>query len=580
MTAQGERADEADRARGMRVAATRSMFQFAQKLAGAVETGHGSAIRVARRMACPVAFIAGISGVMLAGHENEAAACGACYANQSESTIVNDHRMALKLSQNVTVLWDQIAYSGNPTEFAYVIPARPGTRLEVSNDGWFAALDASTRPIIMSPQNGGGFGGGYGGDSRSTGGQTTGSSGGGGSGGCCAGGSDAMFAESAPAWNENGGASSAGAGGNSGPEEAAAADPVQIVSQSVVGPYETVTLRSEDPEALFEWLQANGFAIPDESKPIVEDYVTAGLDFIAMRMRPSPTQQTRAMEPIRILSPGADPTLPLRMMRIGSGANLGVTLFVIGEARYRAKTFPNVTIDASKIIWDYSKNKSNYVELSKTAMTSGDGRGWLTEYAQQPTLYLTGSVGQSGMIGNPGLADAYDTTCPSSTQYIASDASTSFDSGKSGDASSEAGASSDGGSADASTSTSDGGSSDGGSSDAGTKPDAGPPPTLPPRTRTLQCDDLDLALEDLSKPDVWVTRMRAFLPNAAMDEPLVLEPVPGNGVVDNVHYASTSGTISARIAPSKTTRGTWALVVVAAFAIRGIIRRRKREAQR
>jgi hypothetical protein len=525
-------------------------------------------------MAWSAGFVAGIGGIMLAGHENEAAACGACYANQSESTIVNDHRMALKLSQNVTVLWDQIAYSGNPTEFAYVIPARPGTRLEVSNDGWFAALDASTRPIIMAPQNGGGGGGGWGGGGggRPTSGQTTRSSGGGGSEGCCSGGSDsAMFAESGPSWGEDGASMSGGSssGGNAAPEEAAA-DPVQILSQSVVGPYETVTLRSEDPEALFSWLQGNGFAIPDESKPIVEDYVTAGLDFIAMRMRPSPTQQTRAMEPIRILSPGADPTLPLRMMRIGSGANLGVTLFVIGEARYQAKTFPNVDVDVSKIIWDYSRNKSNYIELSKAAMTSGEGRGWLTEYAQQPTLYVTGSVGQSGMIGNPGLADAYDSTCPSHTKYVAPDASTSFDasttfdSGTGADASSEGGAASDGGSADAAT-------SDGGSTDAGP-----PPPPLPPRTRTLQCDDLDLALEDLSQPDVWLTRMRAFLPNAAMDQPLVLEPVPGNGLVDNVHYATTSGTVSARIAPSKGTRGTWVLIAGAALAVHAIIRRRRR----
>jgi hypothetical protein len=553
------------------------MLRFTQDLTGASNVGHGNSIRLARRVARSVALVAGISGLFLADHENEAAACGACYANQSESTIVNDHRMALKLSQNVTVLWDQIAYSGNPTEFAYVIPARPGTRLEVSNDGWFAALDASTRPIIMAPQNGGGYpgGGGYypggGGSSsggrRPTSGQTT--RGGDGSEGCCAGGSDsAMFAESGPNWGEDSasaGSSSSGGFSGAAPNEADQADPVQILSQAVVGPYETVTLRSEDPEALFEWLKLNGFSIPDESKPIVEDYVKAGLDFIAMRMRPSPTQQTRAMEPIRILSPGADPTLPLRMMRIGSGANLGVTLFVIGEARYQAKSFPNVSVDPTKIIWDYSQNKSNYIALSKAAMTSGDGRGWLTEYAQKPTLYVTGSTGQSGMIGNPGLADAYDSTCPSSTKYQAPDASTSFDASTPKDASASEGGTSDGGGADASTT--DGGS-DGGA-------DAGPPPTLPPRIRTLQCDDLDLALEDLSQPDVWVTRMRAFLPNAAMDQPLILEPVPGNGVVDNVHYAANAGTVSARIAPSKGTRGTWVMIAAAAVALRLIIRRRR-----
>ena len=50
----------------------------------------------------------------------------------------------------------------------------------------------------------------------------------------------------------------------------------------------------------------------------------------------------------------------------------------------------------------------------------------ITEYAQQPSLFITGSTGQSGMIGNPGLADSYDATCPSTTKYVPTDASTTF----------------------------------------------------------------------------------------------------------------------------------------------------------
>jgi hypothetical protein len=379
-----------------------------------------------------------------------------------------------------------------------------------------------------------------------------------------------MNAESGPQW----GAADAGAAS---PEEAQA-DPVQILSQEVIGPYETVTLRSDDPETLFDWLIGNDFSIPEESRPIVEDYVTAGLDFIAMRMRPSPAQQARAMEPIRILAPGADPTLPLRMMRIGSGANLGITLFVIGESRWRAKSFPNVSVDPTKIVWDYGKSKSNYVELAQAAMIAGDGRGWVTEYAQQPLLYVTGSVGQTGMIGNPGLADAYDTTCPSHLPYVASDASVAFDSGKGGDA-----AIADGGTPDVASPADAGmeagidagtdagsGGADGGSVDAGPPP----PPPLPPRVRMRQCDDLELAVEGLEPSEVWITRMRAFLPNAAMDGTLELEPT--TGIVDNVHYAARTGTVAARIAPSRDTRGSWAVIVLAMLALRGIVRRSRK----
>jgi hypothetical protein len=538
------------------------MMRIARHFARRLGAGHGNAIRL-------VTLLTAASGLFIAGHENDAVACGACYANQSESTIVNDHRMALSISPNVTVLWDQIAYSGNPTEFAYVIPARRGTRLEVSNDAWFAALDASTRPIIMAPQSVG-WGSGPSRPSSSGPRPSPRSSGW----GCCAATTDtATSAESVPEWGAGGAADAGAASG------AAQADPVQILSQEVVGPYETVTLRSEDPEALFEWLVGNDFAIPDESRPIVEDYVKAGLDFIAMRMRPSKAQAARAMEPIRILAPGADPNLPLRMMRIGSGANLGITLFVIGESRWRAKSFPNVSVDPSAIVWDYAKSKSNYVQLAQFAMTAGDSRGWLTEYAQQPLLYATGSVGQAGMIGNPGLADAYEAACPSDIPYVASDASVSFDSGKS-DASKEAGTldggadaepmATDGGAISFDAGGADGGSTDGGALDAGPPP----PPPLPPRTRTRQCDDLELAVEAFEPSQVWVTRMRAFLPNAAMDTTLELEPTSGE--VDNVHYAAKSGNVAARIAPSRDTRGTWAVIFVAMLALRGIVRRSRK----
>src|SRR4051794_17520881 len=82
----------------------------------------------------------------LAGDGGSAHGGGACFASSSESTIVNDPRMAPSISKEHTILWDSISYSGNPQEFAYGLPARPGTRLEPSKEAWFASLDASTRP--------------------------------------------------------------------------------------------------------------------------------------------------------------------------------------------------------------------------------------------------------------------------------------------------------------------------------------------------------------------------------------------------------------------------------------------------
>ena len=57
---------------------------------------------------------------------NDARACGGCFhvASTTESTVVTAHRMAFALSPTHTVLWDQVQYAGNPSEFASSTPTR------------------------------------------------------------------------------------------------------------------------------------------------------------------------------------------------------------------------------------------------------------------------------------------------------------------------------------------------------------------------------------------------------------------------------------------------------------------------
>ncbi|MDB4997024.1 MAG: hypothetical protein JWM74_4456, partial [Myxococcaceae bacterium] len=91
--------------------------------------------------------------------ENEARACGGCFSPPSERTVVTDHRMAFSISKQQTVLWDQIRYSGDPKEFSWVLPVHPGAEVELSNDEFFSALDASTQPVITAPFQSFGSGG-------------------------------------------------------------------------------------------------------------------------------------------------------------------------------------------------------------------------------------------------------------------------------------------------------------------------------------------------------------------------------------------------------------------------------------
>ena len=173
----------------------------------------------------------------------------------------------------------------------------------------------------------------------------------------------------------------------SGASDGPGAGQVQILSQSVVGPYETVTLRATDPGALRRWLTGHAYAIPPAIGPTIDAYVAEEFDFIALRLRPDCGE--RSMQPVRIVTKGADPTLPLRMVAAGIGARVGLTLYVISEGRWQPQNFPHAEVETKSIRWDRTQNKSNYEPLVQALMTGHDGRTWVTEYAQKAQVYTT-----------------------------------------------------------------------------------------------------------------------------------------------------------------------------------------------
>lgn len=265
-----------------------------------------------------------------------AEACGGCFVQQSENTEVSGHRMALSVSKTQTTLWDQITYSGNPAEFAWVLPIHGQVDIGLSSDGLFSLLDSTTQVTVLSPSlscapPGCGAPGGFG-----TGAAT--------------------------------GTSGAGGGG------------VTVIAQQVVGPYETVQLQSTDPQALETWLTGHGYAIPADVKPIIAAYVNEGFDFLALRLVPG--QGIDSMKPIRVTSPGASPALPLRMVAAGTGATTPITLWTIGEGRYQPSNMPAFEIHADELVWDWSSQSSNYALLRKQRFDASGGKAWLLESAQ------------------------------------------------------------------------------------------------------------------------------------------------------------------------------------------------------
>lgn len=264
----------------------------------------------------------------------DANACGGCFIPpQSESTQVTGHRMILSLSQDQTTLYDQIQYVGDPEEFAWVLPIRGQVGVALSSDALFATLEALTSIQIESPPI------------------------------SCSPCGDSL--------------NSGGSGGLLGEVEEEPA--VEIIAQEVVGPYETVQLAAEDPQALIDWLEGHGYAIPDEIQPIIDDYVNDGFGFLALRLVPG--TGIDSMKPVAVTTPGAGPILPLKMVAAGTGAITPINLWVIGEGRYEAENFPRFLIRSDDLVWDWDQQRSNYSEVKAQGFADTDGRGWLTQAA-------------------------------------------------------------------------------------------------------------------------------------------------------------------------------------------------------
>ncbi len=314
-------------------------------------------------------LVLGVAVTVVSATARDARACGGCIheppkpnppPNEIE-TMVTDHRMILSISAQQTTLYDQVKYVGNPASFAWVLPISGTVKIGLSSDAMFAALDQATETIISAPPppvcppppsrycpsnycpqpncpgDRYGSAGSDGGSSQD--------------------GSAGSFGDSASA--------------DSGPP------PVTITMQETVGPYETVQLHSTDPMALEDWLVSHGFAIPDDVRPIIAAYVAEHFDFLAMKLVPGAGVQ--AMRPVRVTWPGATTVLPLRMVGAGTGATVGVGLWIVAEGRYEPQNFPWFVLGANDLTWDYRIQRSDYTTLRAQKEAALGGRGWHIE---------------------------------------------------------------------------------------------------------------------------------------------------------------------------------------------------------
>ena len=410
------------------------------------------------RMGLVVAIAVAASASALVA-EGNAAACGGCFHPPTQTaTDITDERMLLAVSPTQSTLYDQIEYSGSPASFAWVLPIQGTVTVGLSADVLFDSIDALTATQIVAPS---------------------------------------VNCPIPPNCNVRFAGASAGAGFADASAEALGA--VTVLKQENVGPYATVQLHATDSSALNGWLTQNGFNIPADVVPVIDEYVAGGFDFLAMKLLPN--QGVPAMRPVRVTTPGAGLSLPLRMAAVGTGATVGITIWVVSDGRYEPQNYPFFHIDDSALVWDWSTNSSNYTTLRAQNEAASGNKNWEIESSLELNQQIiTGVILSGGQVytGFGGVVAAPFEGGPGSPSDPALDYLPV------------------------------------GSPDAGA--DAGPFQTA----EEVRTADIDALFAGLTGPNVRVTRMRSDIAHAAMTADFVLGASADQTELSNVRDVTQS----------------------------------------
>jgi hypothetical protein len=95
------------------------------------------------------------------------------------------------------------------------------------------------------------------------------------------------------------------------------AEEVRIHAIKHVGPYEIATVSATKGEALYGWLDKNGYAIPPSAAPVLKTYVAEQWFFAAVKVTTAAGLQT--LPPIVLQFPTEVPIYPLRISAVSPG---------------------------------------------------------------------------------------------------------------------------------------------------------------------------------------------------------------------------------------------------------------------
>ncbi len=174
---------------------------------------------------------------------------------------------------------------------------------------------------------------------------------------------------------------------------------LEILHREKIGVYDTVTLSATNATTLLSWLSMNGFVIPTNSLPVIQDYAREGWIFVASKLRlASNPGEPVAAHPLSFTFKTSRPVYPLRLTGIDNNP-CKIDLYVFGSNQVTVANFkvqqseqpeyPTSGEYASYRYWEFPIRHPALVEWLHQSPVATKLSGTLTSEDMRKDAYLS-----------------------------------------------------------------------------------------------------------------------------------------------------------------------------------------------
>ena len=306
-----------------------------------------------------------------------ASACGGFFCQSAPVVQTAEEIVYVVEDDGALTMSVRILYQGTAEEFAWILPVPSVPTLSLGTTAIFDALEPATRPSFTMTAR---------------------------VDGTCASPPRCEYRDTGPLWFAD-----AAAGADAARFDAGGPG---VLVRGALGPFETVVIGEASATEIQEWLTTNGYDIPVESVPILDEYLAGGSLFVALRLRPEATVD--AIQPITLhFDEPTEPCLPIRLTRIATAGQLPILTYFLASERATPRNYSLLEDFDDATLYDGAGGQVFvYRAWASRVIDEAGGHAFVADFAgATPTLAITvPPLGESLRTATPSelVTEIYD----------------------------------------------------------------------------------------------------------------------------------------------------------------------------